>query len=200
MDNADSDIDEDEYKEFLGSASEDESDYGAEQDKDKIEEYRQRLLGALSSTTEDISSVFRKRDLQGDDKEDDKELDIKFNVGFGEDVGKKLLNEKKEKKEKEGESEWQKYQRKRKEKRKEKKQQQKIKKQKGMEEVFEEGDAKKKAELELLIGETNNGMGEFKADTKDKRFEAVLKNKEFALDPTHKNFKKVADGEFVKEQ
>lgn len=51
----------------------------------------------------------------------------------------------------------------------------------------------------MLIGNKNNGRGEFKPNTKDQRFDAVLKNKEFSLDPTHKNFKKVADGEFLKE-
>lgn len=62
-------------------------------------------MGALSGNKSgDISSVFRKRDLQDDDE--DKELDIKFNVGFGEDVGKKLMQDKKEKKERAGESEW----------------------------------------------------------------------------------------------
>lgn len=52
----------------------------------------------------------------------------------------------------------------------------------------------------MLVGKSNNGTGQFKANVKDRRFEAVLKNKDFALDPTHKNFKKIADGEFVKEQ
>ena len=53
----------------------------------------------------------------------------------------------------------------------------------------------------MLVGKKNNGLSvDFKPDTKDKRFEAVLKNKEFALDPTNKNFRKVADGEFMKEQ
>jgi len=123
-------------------------------------------------------------------------------VGFGEDVGKKLLGDKKERKEKQGESEWQKYQAKRKEKRKEKKELGKIKKEKGMIEVKEdEVDVKKKeAELEMLVGKSKNGMGEVKTDVGDKRFAAVLKNKEYALDPTHRNFKKIADGEFVKEQ
>lgn len=51
----------------------------------------------------------------------------------------------------------------------------------------------------MLIGKSNNGTGEFKANTKDSRFEAVLKNKDYALDPTHKNFKKIADGDYVKE-
>jgi hypothetical protein len=62
-------------------------------------------------------------------------------------------------------------------------------------------DAKKTAELELLVGKKNNGniVGDFKANTNDKRFEAVLRDKQFAIDPTHKNFRKVADGEYIKE-
>lgn len=51
------------------------------------------------------------------------------------------------------------------------------------------------------MSEKNNGVkGDFKGNTRDKRFGAVLENKEFALDPTHKNYSKVADGEFVREQ
>ena len=55
--------------------------------------------------------------------------------------------------------------------------------------------------MELLIGKKNNGRfdGAFKPDTKDKRFDAVLKDKAYAIDPTNKNFRKVADGEYVKE-
>ena len=59
------------------------------------------------------------------------------------------------------------------------------------------------AELSLLVSEKNNGVksaNAFKGNVGDGRFDAVLKNKEFAIDPTHKNFKKVADGEFVREQ
>lgn len=61
----------------------------------------------------------------------------------------------------------------------------------------EEG-SKQRAALELLVGEKHNGSGDFKANTKDSRFTAILKNKDFALDPTHKEFRKVADGEFIK--
>ena len=71
-------------------------------DKDKIEEYRRKLLGALSSDTGN------KRDLQVENS-DDEELDIKFNVGFGEDLGKKVLKDKKKKEEEEGETAWEKY-------------------------------------------------------------------------------------------
>ena len=135
-------------------------------DKDKIEEYRQKLLGGLTSSTSN------KRDLQADQSEDE-QLDIKFNVGFGEDIGKKVIKEKKKREQEEEETAWEKYQRKKKE----------------------------KAELELLLGDKNNGkfQGEFKANIKDKRFDAILKDKAFALDPTNRNFRKIAEGEFVKE-
>lgn len=118
-------------------------------------------------------------------------------------MGRKLLKEKRERKEQAGESEWQKYQRKRKEKRKEKKEQAKVKKQQGMIEVREEDseEAKRqKASLEMMIGRKDNGAKEVKVNTKDSRFQAVLGDKEFALDPTHRNFRKVADGEYIKEQ
>ena len=60
MEKAESDEDDDEkYREFLASASDDEE---GGMDRDKIEEYRQKLLGALSGG--DINETFRTRDLQ----------------------------------------------------------------------------------------------------------------------------------------
>jgi hypothetical protein len=120
------DLDEDAYREFLASHSESEAEE-EERDQDQIEEYRRKLLGALSSSNDNNQhDSGRQRDLQvGDDKEE--ELDIKFNVGFGEDVGKKILKDKKEKKELEKETAWESYQRKRKEKKKDKKLQAKQK-------------------------------------------------------------------------
>ena len=60
MEKAESDDDDDErYKEFLASASEDEED--GKPSRDKIEEYRQKLLGALSGG--DGDDTYRKRDL-----------------------------------------------------------------------------------------------------------------------------------------
>ncbi len=112
------DPDDDEaYREFLASQSESEAEEDEEMDRDKIEEYRQKLLGSLST------SNTNQRDLQVDK---DENLDIKFNVGFGEDLGKKVLQEKKDKKQKEDETAWEKYQRKKKEKKKEKKLQHKL--------------------------------------------------------------------------
>ena len=56
--------------------------------------------------------------------------------------------------------------------------------------------------MELLVGDKRNGLShDFKANPLDKRFTAILEgDKDFAIDPTHKNFRKVADGEFIKEQ
>ena len=104
---------DEDYREFLASADEDEEnsedfnegeDEGAES-RDKIEEYRQKLLGSLTDS-KGPDNMFRKRDLQ-DGKDDD--LDIKFNVGFGEDVGKTLISKKKERKELDDETAWESY-------------------------------------------------------------------------------------------
>jgi hypothetical protein len=198
------DVDDDAYKEFLASHSESEASEGEEMDKDKIEEYRRKLLGGLSTTNDDGGA--RKSNLQAEGDSDEDKLDIKFNVGFGEDVGKKILTHKKQQREEHDETAWESYQRKRKEKKKDKKQRAKehkneIKKQGQLNPEEIELTKRKTAELELLIGKKNNGniVGDFKANTKDKRFEAVLKDKSFAIDPTHKNFRKVADGEYIKE-
>ena len=139
--------DDDAYKEFLASHSETENEE-EDDDVDKIEEYRQKLLGGLS----------------GDREESDRELDVKFNVGFGEDLGKKILKDKKEKEEKEEETAWEKYQRKRKEKKKLKNEQKKQKK----EEVVPDREEKNLAELELLVSKKDKKN--FEANTEDKRF------------------------------
>ena len=125
-------------------------------------------------------------------------------MGFGEDLGKKVLKDKEAKKELREESEWQKYQRKRKDKKREKKLQAKEKSKISKIEIFEEDNdndskSKKSAELGMLVGKSRKDRN-LKADVGDARFEAVLKNKDYALDPTNKNFRKIADGEFVKEQ
>lgn len=112
------DVDDDAYKEFLASHSESEASEGEEMDKDKIEEYRRKLLGGLSTSNDGL----KKSNLQAEEDSDEDKLDIKFNVGFGEDVGKKILTEKKQKKEENDETAWESYQRKRKEKKKDKKQ------------------------------------------------------------------------------
>ena len=64
-----------------------------------------------------------------------------------------------------------------------------------------EEENKKRAELELLIDKSGEKEKEqFKGNTKDGRFKAVLDNKDYAIDPTHREYKKVADGEFMKTQ
>ena len=78
------DVDDEVYREFLASHSESEAESDDEMNTDKIEEYRRKLLGGLSS-----AKVDHKRDLQADSDAD--ELDVKFNVGFGEDIGKKVI-------------------------------------------------------------------------------------------------------------
>lgn len=91
-------LDDDAYKEFLASGTEDEEELEEDDmagNQDKIDEYRMKLLGALS---ENKADPFKKKNHQGSEEEgdsdDEKELDIKFNVGFGEDVGQKLLKQK----------------------------------------------------------------------------------------------------------
>ena len=118
MDANPDDLSDGDYKEFLASGTEDEADSqieGDRMDRDQIEDYRRKLLGALSDNK--VDDPFRKRALQ----QSDEELDIKFNIGFGEDVGEKILKSKKEIEDKEAETAWESYQRKRKEKRKDKK-------------------------------------------------------------------------------
>jgi hypothetical protein len=97
----------------LGSGDEDMSE--AEKDVKKLEEYRNKLLGA---TKGDISTIFRKRDLQ---TEGGPEMDVHFNVGFGEDIGQKMMDDKEEQETMNKESGWEKHQRKVKEKKRSKK-------------------------------------------------------------------------------
>ncbi len=51
----------------------------------------------------------------------------------------------------------------------------------------------------MLVGKSRKER-DLKGDVGDSRFSAVLKDKDYALDPTHRNFRKVADGEFFTEQ
>lgn len=88
------------------SSSEEISEEENEEKLNKIDEYRNKLLGALKGSDGDFNNTYRKRDLMERNSVEEQELDIKFNVGFGEDVGKKLLEDKKEKAELEKESEW----------------------------------------------------------------------------------------------
>jgi hypothetical protein len=49
------------------------------------------------------------------------------------------------------------------------------------------------------VGDTvDESEMDFKGNANDSRFSKALKNKDYALDPTHKDFHKMADGSFVK--
>ena len=51
--------------------------------------------------------------------------------------------------------------------------------------------------MELLVAD--GSKEEFRANVGDKRFKAIIENKEFSIDPTHREFRKVKEGEYVKE-
>ena len=54
---------------------------------------------------------------------------------------------------------------------------------------------KTKASIQLLLGDK---LGpDFKANTLDKRFEAIKNNKAFAMDPSNKDFKKAKDSAYL---
>ena len=172
---------------------------------------RRKLLSGLS---EDKPKKFvtQSKDLNSDDDVSDdvsdgvkEELQVNFGIGFGEDIGQKLLKKKQEKKEKKGMSEFQKWQEKRKERRREKKaaQKEKVKvsrKQGAMSEKevikMSEDDRRKRAEMDLLLDD-NTDVKAVKFDKKvaksDARFQVEGDN-EFAVDPTHKDYRKVVQG------
>jgi hypothetical protein len=52
----------------------------------------------------------------------------------------------------------------------------------------------------LVSNGKDSSLGAFKANVGDKRFESIHKNKEFAIDPTNREFRKAAGGEYIKEQ
>lgn len=132
--------------------------------------------------------------------------EIKFTSGFGEDVGKKLLKSKKSKEEEEKMTPFEKYQQKKREKKLAKKEAHKKKKeiQKKMAKMSEtevKELEKNRSKMTMLLGdeESDEENMEFKGDKTDSRFKDLInKNKEFALDPTHKDFHKIQGGAFVK--
>lgn len=68
-------------------------------------------------------------------------------------------------------------------------------------ELETEQSIRQKTQLELLVSEgKNDSLANFKANVGDKRFESILKKKEFAIDPTNKEFRKAVGGEYIKEQ
>lgn len=128
---------------------------------------------------------------------------------FGDDVGKKLLKDKKEKEKVAGMSQFDKYQLKKREKKGVKKQKAKERKdeQRKMAKMSESDVRKMEAEkqkernkLAMLVGDVNSDEDEsgFVGNKQDSRFAGALKDKAFAMDPTHKHFHKVKDTVFVK--
>ena len=127
---------------------------------------------------------------------DGETIEIKFNKGF-EGINPKVLNENENKKE--NKSKWEEFKEKKKNKRKEKKREEREKKKirkenrKNNEEEDENNDKKAdKNELNLLVDEQVKNMKKFKFNSKDERFQ-TNNNKDFAIDPTNKNYKKLKD-------
>ena len=175
-------LSDDDYREFLASEDEDAPE------EDQVEDYRRKLLGGLAQQGD---SFTRKRDLQAGE-----DLDVKFNVGFGEDLGKRFIDEKRAQRDSQRETAWEAYQSKRKQKIKDKKL--KAKELKKEQKKATNPDEDNGAEMELLV--SSKSKEDFKANTKDTRFQQILKDKDFAIDPTNKHFGRVAEGEFVKAQ
>lgn len=178
----------------------------------KIDEMRQKLLGSLTDDRNDRGKKGKSLHTNGghqmsDDEVSDgerEELEVNFGVGFGEDIGKNLLAKKQERKEKERMSDFQKWQEKRKERKRQKKQDAKekvklAKKQGKMSEkdveAMTEEERKKRAELDLLLddGEEKVKLKSSKLGKRDMRFVRDEDN-DFAVDPTHKEYRKVTQG------
>lgn len=102
-------------------------------------------------------------------------------------------------------SEFEKYQEKAKERKRLKKEKSKQKKEqekkmaKMSEKQIKEME-KKRQQLQMLVGDAkDDDEVKFEGNANDPRFSKTLAtNKEFSLDPTHKDFHKMADGAFVK--
>ena len=127
--------------------------------------------------------------------------DIQFTTGFGEDIGKELLKKKDQKQKESKLSAFEKYQEKKRISKRGKKEAGKLKREqeKKMARMSETEIAqleKNRKQLEMLVGDSpDEDEMMFKGDKADSRFaQAVHANKEFALDPTHKDFHKMAGG------
>lgn len=189
------------YKDLIAGSSAEEG-YGSESDGDEdkekahIEEMRRKLLGGLDNIGNEGSKYRRNKDLQG--SEDDEDMDVNFGIGFGEDIGQKLLDTKKEKKEKSQMSDFQKWQEKKADKKRDKKKEQKLKeKDRKLQGSMSEKELiehnKKKAQLEMLIdGSKSSKSAETVVSKDDSRFKTS--DSAFAVDPTHKEYKKVKEG------
>lgn len=212
---------EEAYKDLIGGSSEDDNESLSEDDgnasdnsqrksrsQKRIEEMRQKLLGGLSEDKPSRGKNLQRdlddfpecsEDVESDDKE---ELQVNFGIGFGEDIGKKLIERKTEKKEKEKMSEFGKWQEKRKERRREKKHaaKEKTKQNKKTGKLSEkelvaltEEEKRQKAELDLLIDDEEKVDLKEVVGKRDMRFLRENDN-EFAVDPTHKEYRKVTQG------
>ena len=181
-----SDSGEHEYDSEVQSNAEDQ-----QKEQAHIDKMRQLLLGSISQDPADDRQ--RRKDIQADS---DEELDVKFGVGFGGDIGKELLDKKQERKEREGMSDFQKWQERKAERRRDKKKEfkEKQREQRKMARMTEAQlieHNKQKASLELLIGQkTSKSIVE--VDKNDARF--VTSDGAFAVDPTHKDYRKVVQG------
>ena len=59
----------------------------------------------------------------------------------------------------------------------------------------------KRQQLSMLVGDTlDESDMEFKGNEKDSRFSTALKNKDYALDPTHKDFAKKSEQQIKKQR
>jgi len=155
---------------------------------------RKKLLGGISKTDD------RKKQLKNQVGSGDEELEVNFGIGFGEDIGTKLIQQKQEKKEKAKMNDFQKWQEKKKDRKRLKKIAAKNKSElakaqgkmsaKEVEQQSKE-ERRKKAELELLLGDTDTKEVDRKTSF-DERFN--VKDNDFAVDPTHKEFRKVVQG------
>lgn len=124
--------------------------------------------------------------------------DIQFSTGFGEDVGKELLKKKDQKSKDNKMSAFEKYQEKKRLSKKVKKEAGRVKKEqdKKMARMSEAEVAKmekNRKQLEMLVGDSaDEDNMEFKVDKTDSRFaSAIVTDKDYALDPTHKEFHKM---------
>ena len=180
------------------NASADEGSEAEEKEQVRLESMRAKLLGGLT----DDKPLKGRRFEDGDDANESKserseELEVNWGIGFGEDIGQKLLQKKEEKQDKKGMSEFEKWQQKKQERKREKKKEAKEKKlQDKKQGKMTEAEVKqqtkeqrkKQAEMELLVDDKTSAKVT-SVDAQDARF--TLKDNDFAIDPTHKEFRKI---------
>lgn len=179
---------------------ESDSDGEKQKKKKKKEEidYENMDWDAINSDeldSEDLDNIESAQKIQ----KSKKTPDIQFTSGFDENVGEKLLKDKKQKSKEAKMTQFEKYEAKKRESKMRKKEAGRIKREKAQqqknmteEEVQKMEDDRKK--LSLLVGDVPDDEDEmdFKAQgVSDSRFGNIIKqNRDFALDPTHKDFDK----------